>query len=95
MFLALARKGSNALNQNFLEVAVLDSDLEVSRRARLSAEDHAGADLRRARDPDLRREQGAGAEGAVVGDVDEVVEFDVGPDLGVVEDAAIDRRVGA
>ena len=61
----------------------------------LAREDHAVLDARRAGDADLRHDQAQRADPHVVPDVHEVVDLRAGADHGVVDAAAIDRRVRA
>ena len=69
------------------------ADVDVTADACLSGEDHTVPDSRRAGDPDLRHQQAESPDANVVTDVHEIVDLRAGANDGVIDAAAVDRRV--
>src|SRR3954470_7075047 len=71
------------------------ADRVVSAHAGLPRDNAAILDAHRSRDPDLRHDEAEAPDPTVVRDVHEIVDLRAGANHGVVDAAAIDRRVRA
>src|SRR6185437_11656650 len=69
------------------------ADRHVATDPGLPCDDDSVADVRRARNADLRHQQAQRSDTHVVSDLHEIVDARAGPDYSVIDAAAIDRRI--
>ena len=63
-------------------------------QARLPGQQHVVTDLAAARHANLRHDQAALPDAHIVRDVDQIVDFGVGPDHGITDTSPVDGSVG-